>query len=66
MRPPDGVQALRFLSPIALRYVPRSGQISMAGALGILLLWPWDDLRGLEAGLTLAGVVLTTATASAS
>lgn len=52
-------QVLRFLSPIALRYVPQSGQISMAGALGIVALWPVQDLPLATGLLTVVGILLT-------
>jgi anthrone oxygenase-like protein len=52
-----GLQVLQLFTPVALRFVPRCGQVSMAAALAALASWKHMSLP--SSILTVCGVLFT-------
>jgi uncharacterized membrane protein len=55
--PATGTDALRFLTPRALKFQPVFGFVSAWTGTGVLIAWPWTTLRPWSAGLTIAGAL---------
>jgi hypothetical protein len=53
---PDAARAFRIMSPIAWRYLPVCGAISVSTAIVLLVLWHWHSFTAAVIGFTIAGI----------
>lgn len=52
----DAARAFRIMSPIAWRYLPVCGALTVIAAIALLVLSGWHDFAGEVIGLTIAGI----------
>src|SRR5882672_1920210 len=52
----DAARAFRIMSPIAWRYLPVCGALSVVSAIALLVVWHWHSFAAAVTGLTIAGL----------
>lgn len=56
--PADAARAFKIMSPIAWRYLPVCGALSVMSAIALLVVWHWHSFPAAATGLTIAGLAL--------
>jgi hypothetical protein len=52
----DAARAFRIMSPVAWRYLPVCGALSVTSAFALLVVWHWHSFPAAATGLTIAGL----------
>jgi Domain of unknown function (DUF1772) len=52
----DAARAFKIMSPIAWRYLPACGALTVTSAIALLVVWHWHSFPADAVGLTIAGI----------